>query len=183
MKPDKKYMSMNDEENQSESFENGFEPFEVPKPYENLNGWAPIINIDNLNTDTLNNYISSKLPYSLGSQINLSNENINDEPRSSSELYSYNNTSRTSLDHYSYDIPTPTDILREFDMDLDENELLDSYIVFRKNCNPEQVFQKIRVNNPLILKTMDSYRIPFPIAKTLIKRIITLTNNYCNNRE
>lgn len=176
MKPDKKYMSMTDEENE-------FEPFEVTNPYNNLNGWAPIINIDNINTDSLNNYISSKVPYSLGSQINLSDENIDDNLRSSSELYSYNNTSRTSYNYYNDDVPTPTDILREFDMDLDENELLDSYTVYRKDCNPEQIFQKIRVNNPLILRTMDSYKIPFPIAKTLIKRIITLTNNYCNNRE
>ena len=80
MKPDKKYMSMTDEENE-------FEPFEVPNPYNNLNGWAPIINIDNINTDSLNNYISSKVPYSLGSQINLSDENIDDNLRSSSELY------------------------------------------------------------------------------------------------
>ena len=155
----------------------------MPNPYNNLNGWAPIINIDNINTDSLNNYISSKVPYSLGSQINLSDENIDDNLRSSSELYSYNNTSRTSYNYYNDDVPTPTDILREFDMDLDENELLDSYTVYRKDCNPEQIFQKIRVNNPLILRTMDSYKIPFPIAKTLIKRIITLTNNYCNNRE
>ncbi len=173
MKPDKKYMSITDEENE-------FEAFEVSSPYNNFNsGWAPIISTDNLDTEDSHGYRSDKIPYSLGSQIDLRDQAINDALGVSSELYSYNNTSKTPID-VTTDIPTPTDILREFDMDLDENELLGSYTRYGKKCNPEQIFQRIRVNNPLILRTLESYRIPFPIAKTLIKRIIALTNNYCN---
>ncbi|MGG7078055.1 hypothetical protein [Clostridium sardiniense] len=173
MKPDKKYMSITDEENE-------FEAFEASAPYNNLNsGWAPIINVDSLDIENFHGYRSNKIPYSLGSQIDLRDQAINDALGVSSELYSYNNTSSTPIDTTT-GVPTPTDILREFDMDLDENELLGSYTRYGKKCNPEQVFQRIRANNPLILKTMESYRIPFPIAKTLIKRIIALSNIYCS---
>ncbi|MDQ0149685.1 hypothetical protein ACFO6R_15770 [Eubacterium multiforme] len=175
MKPDKKYMSIIDEEN-------AFETFSVESPFKNLNsGWNPILNIDNSN---FNNSRSSASFIPLNSpleenEVDLRKQVINDVLEKSTELYSYNKVSNEDLE-YNYNLPTPTDILRDFDMDLNEDELLGNLERYPYKCNSEEIFQKIRRNNPMILKTLESYRIPFPIAKTLIKRIITLTNNYCN---
>lgn len=175
MKPDKKYMSIIDEEN-------NFETFNVAYPFNNLNsGWNPTLNFDNFN---LNNSRNSDSFINLSStikenEIDLRKQVINDVLEKSTELYSYNKGAIEDLD-YNYSVPTPTDVLRDFDMDLNEDELLGNLERYPYKCNPEAIFQKIRRNNPMILKTLESYRIPFPIAKTLIKRIIVLTNNYCN---
>ena len=175
MKPDKKYMSIIDEEN-------NFETFNVAYPFNNLNsGWNPTLNFDNFN---LNNSRNSDSFINLSStikenEIDLRKQVINDVLEKSTELYSYNKGANEDLD-YNYSVPTPTDVLRDFDMDLNEDELLGNLERYPYKFNPEAIFQKIRRNNPMILKTLESYRIPFPIAKTLIKRIIVLTNNYCN---
>ncbi|MBS6042527.1 MAG: hypothetical protein KIA08_07530 [Clostridium baratii] len=47
-------------------------------------------------------------------------------------------------------------------------------------CTGEFVFEQIRRNNPNILNTLSSFRVPPPIARTLIIRIANLTLQYCN---
>ncbi|MBS6006367.1 MAG: hypothetical protein KIB43_05355 [Clostridium baratii] len=47
-------------------------------------------------------------------------------------------------------------------------------------CTGEFVFEQIRRNNPNILNTLISFRVPPPIARTLIIRIANLTLQYCN---
>ncbi|WP_338587608.1 hypothetical protein QIT93_04595 [Clostridium baratii] len=47
-------------------------------------------------------------------------------------------------------------------------------------CTGEFVFEQIRRNNPNILNTLNSFRVPPPIARTLIIRIANLTLQYCN---
>ena len=50
-------------------------------------------------------------------------------------------------------------------------------------CTGEFVFEQIRRNNPNILNTLSSFRVPPPIARALIIRIANLTLQYCFNRE
>ncbi|WP_024615201.1 hypothetical protein [Clostridium sp. Ade.TY] len=177
MKPDKKYMSFLEED------ETIFEPFDIDSSFRNLSsGFSPNIDPVNLNIEGFLNF-DSKIPQILGSQFDLRKQAIEDALGNSNELYCYNKAISNEFES-EFNVPIPTEILRNFDMDLDENDLLDNYNnnfrpINQNNCNPNEIFEKIRINNPMILKTMESYKIPFPIAKTLIKRIIKLTNMYC----
>ena len=47
-------------------------------------------------------------------------------------------------------------------------------------CTGEFVFEQIRRNNPNILNTLSSFRVPPPISRALIIRIANLTLQYCN---
>lgn len=216
MKPDKKYMSMFEDELL-------FEPFYVDSSFRDLNSsLSSSINPINLNLEGFLN-VNSETPRTIGSQFDLRQEALKAALGEPQELYCYNRSVAPSLNN-KYNLPMPTDILRDFDMDLDENDLINDYDSREQfkptqpfpptiqpfppstkplppstkpfppttkpfppgpaplppgRCNPEVIFQRIRVNNPMILRTMSSYGIPFPIARTLIKRIIDLTNTYC----
>lgn len=50
---------------------------------------------------------------------------------------------------------------------------------FPQRCNPEIIFRRIESNNPRIIRTLESYRIPYPVIKRLLKQVITLTLDYC----
>ncbi|MDO5038703.1 hypothetical protein [Clostridium sp.] len=176
MKPDKKYMYFLEED------EPIFETFNIDSSFRNLSsGFSP--NVDSIKLDNFLNF-DNKLPEGFGFQFDLRKQAIEDALGKNNELYCYNKAVSTELEN-EFNVPIPTEILRNFDMDLDENDLIDICNdnkfrpVPQNKCNPNEIFEKIRVNNPMILKTMQSYRIPFPIAKTLIKRIIKLTNMYC----
>lgn len=105
-------------------------------------------------------------------------------------LKSYNLNS-SELTSNSINIPLECDILRELDLDIDEEVLElernfeDDYELetrYPNKCNNEVIFNKILKSNPRIIQVLQSYRIPFPVAKTLMKQIIGLTINYCNNQ-
>ena len=70
------------------------------------------------------------------------------------------------------------DILRNFDMTLD----FSSSESRKNNCTEDDVnelFSLIEKDNPGILATMKAYRIPYPIAKLLIKKIIKISLDNC----
>ena len=70
------------------------------------------------------------------------------------------------------------DILRNFDMTLD----FSSSESRKNNCTEDdvnEVFSLIEKDNPGILATMKAYRIPYPIAKLLIKKIIKISLDNC----
>lgn len=72
-------------------------------------------------------------------------------------------------------IPTPSEILQNFDLDLDETEDLgrdDS-----KN-DVDKIYLQMGKNNPGIFTTFSSYGIPSPITKVIIKRSIKLSLMY-----
>ena len=50
--------------------------------------------------------------------------------------------------------------------------------MFDKESEVDKIFKKIEDNNSVVLATMKAYRIPYPIAKLLIKNIIKLTLEY-----
>lgn len=185
MKPDKKYMPYTNDDLI-------FDTFEIETPFSKLNyGLTPIINIEN-------DYFRSSEDIEIE---DLRAKTINKALGGDEELYCYNKTSYMNLSN-NFEVPTPTDILRNFDMDLNEEDLIaassrkpndDDNLNFNfdnknfnnKNfnmpgyCSGEYVFDQIRRFNPMILNTLDSYRIPYPIARTLIIRIANLSNKYC----
>lgn len=76
-------------------------------------------------------------------------------------------------------IPTTFDVLRNLDIDLDEGEELErvSY-----DNDVSEIYSKIEQRHPGIFATLYSYRIPRPIVRVIIKRIIKLTLSYCKNK-
>jgi hypothetical protein len=74
-------------------------------------------------------------------------------------------------------IPTTFDVLRSLDLDLDETEDLE-----RANSNNDvnKIYSRIEKRNPGIFATLYSYRIPRPIVRVIVKRLIRLTLSYCN---
>lgn len=91
-------------------------------------------------------------------------------------LHSYNETKVN--ERYSDDSVNILDILRNFDISVDF-----SSDKFRKNnCTEDEVdelFALIEKDSPGILATMKTYRIPYPIAKLLIKKIIQISLDNC----
>jgi len=92
-------------------------------------------------------------------------------------LHSYNEP--TIKPRYLNDSVNAVDVLRNFDLSLDY-----SINESRKNsCTEEEVnniFSKIENDHSGILATMKAYRIPYPIAKILIKKIIKISLDNCN---
>lgn len=112
----------------------------------------------------------------------------NDSRVTKDTLKSYNLNS-TELTSNTITLPLECDILRELDLDIDEEVLElernfeDTYELqtrYPNKCNTEVIFNKISKTNPRIIQVLQTYRIPFPVAKTLMKQIIGLTINYCD---
>ena len=91
-------------------------------------------------------------------------------------LYSYNEPKVN--ERYIDDSINILDILRNFDMSLD----FSSSESRKNNCTEDEVnkiFALIEKDNPGILATMKAYRVPYPITKLLIKKIIKISlDNY-----
>ena len=91
-------------------------------------------------------------------------------------LYSYNEEKVNK--RYLDDSINTLDILRNLDISLDFS-LNDSR---KYNCTEDEVnelFALIEKDNPGILATMKAYRIPYPITKLLIKKIIKISLDNC----
>lgn len=74
-------------------------------------------------------------------------------------------------------IPTTFDILRNLDLDLDEREDLGRA---HSDNNVNNIYSRIEQRHPGIFATLYSYRIPRPIVRVIIKRLISLTLSYCD---
>ena len=91
-------------------------------------------------------------------------------------LHSYNEAKVN--ERYSDDSVSILDILRNFDISVD----FSSTESRKNNCTEDEVdelFALIEKDNPGILATMKTYRIPYPIAKLLIKKIIQISLDNC----
>lgn len=224
MKPDKKYMSLTNDDIV-------FDTFEVESPFCDLNyGLTPIVNIESNTFRTLE---------PCDNEEDLRKSSIDKALGGNEELMCYNRDVYVdTLDNF--EIPTPTEVLRGLDLDLNEDDLVraslrdpqdfeefdsfeefDDDIIYDLNnlrvestpprpqpgrppvqpprppivvpippigqlpnrprpCTGEFVFEQIRRNNPNILNTLSSFRVPPPIARALIIRIANLTLQYCN---
>ena len=74
-------------------------------------------------------------------------------------------------------IPTTFDVLRSLDLDLDETEDLERV---NSDNDVNRIYSKIEKKNPGIFATLYSYRIPRPIVRVIVKRLIRLTLSYCD---
>ncbi|GAA0077518.1 hypothetical protein UT300005_18960 [Clostridium sp. CTA-5] len=87
------------------------------------------------------------------------------------------NTNNPNINNNIKRILTPDEILRSFDLDLDESMDLE------RNCcdnDINKIYAKIEKENPAIINTLSSYNVPSPISRLIIKRIIKLSLKYCN---
>ena len=125
---------------------------------------------NNINTNNKNNNINTNNTNNTTTGLEYPSE-IDD-----SFLYSYNEPKVN--ERYIDDSINILDILRNFDMSLD----FSSSESRKNNCTEDEVnkiFALIEKDNPGILATMKAYRVPYPITKLLIKKIIKISlDNY-----
>lgn len=76
-------------------------------------------------------------------------------------------------------VPTTFDVLRNLDLDLDKEGDFER-INYDNDVN--KIYSKIEQRHPGIFATLYSYRIPRPIVRVIIKRLITLTLSYYNKK-
>lgn len=74
-------------------------------------------------------------------------------------------------------IPSTFDVLRNLDLDLNESEDLERA---KSENDVDKIYSKIERTHPGIFATFYSYRIPRPIVKVVVKRLIRLTLAYCD---
>lgn len=74
-------------------------------------------------------------------------------------------------------IPTTFDVLRNLDLDLDETEDLERV---HSDNDVNKIYSRIERRHPGIFATLYSYRIPRPIVRVIVKRLIRLTLSYCD---
>ena len=100
-----------------------------------------------------------------------------------------NSTTMPSQQYQQYQTPLPMSgfsnvdqsnsnmmqALRDFDLDLDEDEDLSRVPPNRV----DQIFREIERNNPGAFSLFQAYKIPPPIIKLIVRRIIRLTLYYC----
>lgn len=98
---------------------------------------------------------------------------------SSDDLYSYNAPEHSiSTTANTPDTINAVDILRNFDYSYDYTSSDNRNEISSKDV--DKIFEEIEKNHPGILATMKAYRVPYPISKVLIKKIIYITTKYIN---
>ncbi|MBW6408631.1 hypothetical protein [Clostridium weizhouense] len=103
---------------------------------------------------------------------NTTNNNAYDNNMLNNNLFSEDTTNNITKR-----VLTPDEILRNFDLDLDESMDLE------RSCSDNSVnkiYAKIAKENSAIINTLSSYNIPSPVSRLIIKRIIKLSLKYCN---
>lgn len=152
MKPDEKYMSQ-------VSFDNNDIKFVQP-PFVNRNSYDEnTYDDDNRNLDLFTSDIG--LP-----ELCYYSDEIDDSNSRSLNMNVANNT-----------IPTTFDILRNLDLDLDETQDLERVY---SNNDVNKIYSRIERRHPGIFATLYSYKIPRPIVRVIVKRLIRLTLSYCD---
>ncbi|WP_133015608.1 hypothetical protein [Clostridium cuniculi] len=137
------------------------------------------LNKNSNNTTNTNDYNNNNNNNNYMNPNNYNNTNIDLEyptEQDDSFLYSYNEPKVN--ERYLDDSVNILDILRSFDISLD----FSSSEPRKNNCTKDEVdevFALIEKDNPGILATMKAYRIPYPIAKLLIKKIIKISLDNC----
>lgn len=165
MKPDEKYMSQIKIDDDINFVPPSFSTSLFRKDYTDTNNITHKTNVYNTDYEMNNNNSSTDLFPSETEE---------------SQLYCYYSSfgdcsEKNDKFNLNMNIPTPSEILRNFDLDLDETTDLERC---HSKSDVDKIFAKIEKRNPGILATFASYRIPYPIAKVIIKRIIKLSLLY-----
>jgi hypothetical protein len=99
------------------------------------------------------------------------------------ELCYYSNDANDSMSRNfniaNNTIPTTFDILRNLDLDFSETEDLERS---DSNNDIDKIYSRIEQRHSGIFATLYSYRIPRPVVKVIIKRLIKLTLLYCDKK-
>lgn len=143
------------------------------------------VNLDNTDIKFVPpTFINKKLHDNVIPDIrNNTNLDLFSSERGFPELCYYSNGSDyptdKNVDMYRADdlIPTTFDILRNLDLDLDETEDLERAC---SDNDVNKIYAKIEQRNPGIFATLYSYRIPRPIVRVIVKRLIKISLSYCN---
>lgn len=178
MKPDKKYMNIESNDNFNYDF-------------------VPLQNTLNLRCDqgnsipffTINNSIFSNNPtdnFNIKFRSYTDSSNLFPDETEESQLHCYINQlnknsckNRVISKDEIINQLTPDKILRGIDLDLNENEDLERV---SSDNDVNRIYLKIENNNPNILTTFSLYGIPYPIIRVLIKRLIKLSLQYYKER-
>lgn len=182
MSPDKKYM-LNVNNNNSDDL--NLVPFNATSPSSTPIGWIPVFSFNKMNQVNspfmLPNFST---PTQIAANNSLSSSNTSVENFPSDEnienLYSYNKsnppttTTTTTTNNRDDEIISS---IRNLTCNLDEDTDL------CRNCSDKRInkiYSKIEEKNPEIISLLvEEYRIPCPIVKTLIRKIIKMSLQYC----
>lgn len=174
--------------------------------YNNSNGYNSSMNSDNYNN--YNDSMNYNNPNNSNSYNNSMNSGNYNNPMNSNNYNGYNTSTNSSLNLYPSEtenqflycyyssfgdckennknynknnnsrIPTPSEALINLDMDIDLDELNGLDRTCRDN-NIDDIYSKIENEHSGIFTTLASYKIPYPISKIIIRRLIKLTLLYC----
>lgn len=170
--------------NTSNSTSNNTTSYTPLMPYPNNIPSMDMSNSTNLSNQNLSDYeypseMSSEDLYSYNSKKsgmnnfnNNNSYNSNNSNNNNSNNSNYNSsTNNTSAGNSTNQLINPVDILRNFDLSIYEEDSRDSY----SNKEIDEIFEDLKNNNPGIFSTLKAYRVPYPIATLLVKKIIKIT--------
>ena len=123
-----------------------------------------------------NNAFNNNTGFNNNSAFNNNNVNLEDEypsEDSGDELYSYNSNTTIGPANPN-NLITPTEVLRNIDFSLDDMDSRKSY----SNKDIDAIFNSIQEKNPSIFSALKAYRVPYPIATLLIKKVIQSSLDY-----
>ncbi len=123
-----------------------------------------------------NNAFNNNTGFNNNSAFNNNNVNLEDEypsEDSGDELYSYNSNTTMGPANPN-NLITPTEVLRNIDFSLDDMDSRKSY----SNKDIDAIFNSIQEKNPSIFSALKAYRVPYPIATLLIKKVIQSSLDY-----
>ena len=177
MIPAEKYIIRKDSEDMS------FTPFSTDTSNTKLP--SPYTFLPNQTTPSMQQMCYMLVPCNLNSNMNMINPNMSNMSNMNYQLDYPDQTNENILPSYNKNSNSPTNnstslnnsrnimlnALREFDF----NEELD---IDRTNTI-DTIYSKIEKDNQGTLALLQSYRIPYPISKLIIKRIIKSSLNYC----
>jgi hypothetical protein len=86
-----------------------------------------------------------------------------------SSTYWFNSLFNNSTEINRGYVPVPVQLFEDIDNDFDDRLTSD---------NVNQIFRKIEENNSSIMKSLEAYKIPFPVSKMIVKKLISLSIKY-----
>ncbi|GFP74899.1 hypothetical protein [Clostridium fungisolvens] len=86
-----------------------------------------------------------------------------------SSTYWFNSLFNSSTEINRGYVPVPVQLFEDIDNDFDDKLTSDKV---------NQIFGKIEENNSSIMKSLEAYKIPFPVSKMIVKKLIALSIKY-----
>lgn len=86
-----------------------------------------------------------------------------------SSTYWFNSLFNSSTEISKGYVPVPVQLFEDIDNDFDDRLTSDKI---------NQIFSKIEENNSSIMKSLEAYKIPFPVSKMIVKKLIALSIKY-----